>query len=321
MKPSYGVIVGRFQVTDLHDGHMELFRQVRNRHKGNGGVIVFIGVAPAGITQDNPLDFATRKAMIQAKFPDFTVLPLKDTRTDETWSDNLDEKIDEAVGSCLAEVTLYGGRDSFVPHYSGKHTPVELTLPVEVVSIKGTDNRKEFSNNVIESPEFRAGMIYAASHLWPVTLMMVDVAILNYDRSEVLLVQKPGENGKWRFAGGHVEARKGTVETNGRHEALEETDVDLIDQEYIGSAVIDDWRYRQPDRSVMTAFYAGRVSGMATKAGDDVHAAHWFRLDQLTTYQMVTEHMELLMMLHKYLKRFSVRTMSDPKEEAHADTV
>lgn len=317
MKPSYGVLVGRFQVTDLHDGHMELFRQVRNRHKGNGGVIVFVGCAPAGITQDNPLDFATRKAMIQAKFPDFTVLPLKDTRSDETWSDNLDEKIDEAIGSCLAEVTLYGGRDSFVPHYSGRHTPVELTLPVEIVAIKGTDNRKEFSNNVIESPEFRAGMIYAANHLWPVTLMMVDVAILSYDRSEVLLAQKPGEN-KWRFIGGHVETRKGTVEKNARLEVLEESGVDLIDQEYIGSAVIDDWRYRQPDRSVMTAFYAGRVSNMAAKAGDDVHTVHWFRLDQLTTFQMVTEHMELLMMLHKYLKQFDIRTTSDPKEKTHA---
>ncbi len=43
MKPSYGVIVGRFQVNDLHDGHMELFRQVRSRHKT---VVVFIGVHP-----------------------------------------------------------------------------------------------------------------------------------------------------------------------------------------------------------------------------------------------------------------------------------
>jgi len=77
MRPSYGIIIGRFQVNDLHDGHMELFRQVRARHSG---VIVFVGVHPAGLTKDNPLDFPTRKAMIQAKFPEFTVLPLMDTR-------------------------------------------------------------------------------------------------------------------------------------------------------------------------------------------------------------------------------------------------
>lgn len=28
-KPSYGVIVGRFQCHELHDGHLELFRIVQ----------------------------------------------------------------------------------------------------------------------------------------------------------------------------------------------------------------------------------------------------------------------------------------------------
>ena len=50
-KPSYGICVGRFQVNDLHEGHMELFRQISARHNG---VIVFVGKAPAGLTQDNP---------------------------------------------------------------------------------------------------------------------------------------------------------------------------------------------------------------------------------------------------------------------------
>ena len=165
-KPSYGVVVGRFQVNDLHDGHMELFRQVRFRHSG---VIVFVGVAPAGLTKDNPLDFPARKAMIQAKFPEFTVLPLVDTHSDDSWSSALDAAINAVVAG-QAEVVLYGGRDSFVPHYNGRYTPVELALPIETQNVSGTDIRREFANKVIESPEFRAGMIYAAAHLWPVLL-------------------------------------------------------------------------------------------------------------------------------------------------------
>src|SRR5208337_4934210 len=94
-KPSYGVIVGRFQVHELHDGHLELFRQVKARHNR---VIVFVGVAGARGTKHNPLDFETRKRMIQAKFPDFTVLPIADQMTDEMWSRVLDTKIGEVAG-------------------------------------------------------------------------------------------------------------------------------------------------------------------------------------------------------------------------------
>lgn len=297
IKPSYGVIVGRFQVTDLTEGHMELFRQVRRNHKT---VIVFVGVAPASLTQNHPLDFPTRKIMIQAKFPEFIVLPLRDTRDDESWSEQLDYAISGIAD--FGDVTLYGGRDSFVPHYHGRFKPVELALSVDA-SISATDNRKEHSNKVLDSSDFRAGMIYAIHHLWPVTLMMVDVAILSYDRSEVLLARKPNEN-KWRFVGGHVEARKGSIEKNGRLEAMEEAGVDLIDQEYVGSAIIDDWRYRVSDRSVMTALFAGRVSNMAAVAKDDVCDVKWFSLDKLTTFDMMPEHMELLVMLKDYLKKF-----------------
>jgi bifunctional NMN adenylyltransferase/nudix hydrolase len=297
IKPSYGVVVGRFQVTDLTEGHMELFRQVRRNHKT---VIVFVGVAPASLTQNHPLDFPTRKIMIQAKFPEFIVLPLRDTRDDGSWSEQLDYAISGIAD--FGDVTLYGGRDSFVPHYHGRFKPVELALSVDA-SISATDNRKEHSNKVLDSSDFRAGMIYAIHHLWPVTLMMVDVAILSYDRSEVLLARKPNEN-KWRFVGGHVEARKGSIEKNGRLEAMEEAGVDLIDQEYVGSAIIDDWRYRVSDRSVMTALFAGRVSNMAAVAKDDVCDVKWFSLDKLTTFDMMPEHMELLVMLKDYLKKF-----------------
>src|SRR5271168_4896077 len=104
-KPSYGVIVGRFQVNDLHDGHMELFREVRGRHNR---VIVFIGIAPTDITRSNPLDFETRKRMIQSKFPEFTVLPILDVNSVEFWSQSLDKRISEVAD--FGDVTLYGGR-------------------------------------------------------------------------------------------------------------------------------------------------------------------------------------------------------------------
>lgn len=67
-KPSYGVIVGRFQVNALHDGHTDLFDQVSSRHNR---VIVFVGRDPAGISVEHPLDFAVRERMIKATSPGF----------------------------------------------------------------------------------------------------------------------------------------------------------------------------------------------------------------------------------------------------------
>jgi bifunctional NMN adenylyltransferase/nudix hydrolase len=291
MKPSYGVIVGRFQVTDLHEGHMELFRQVRARHKT---IVVFVGVSPSGLTQDHPLDYPTRKAMIQAKFPDFIVLPLRDTKTDEQWSEQLDYALSGVAD--FGDITLYGGRDSFVPHYHGRYKPVELTLMPEIAAIKGTDNRKEFSNQVLESRDFRAGMIYAAHHLWPVLLPTVDIAIFNSDYTELLLGRRTTEK-QWRFIGGHAEKRHGSYEAGARSEVIEEATTDPNEMEYIGSAVIPDWRYNTADRGVMTAFFATTVMSMSAKGADDIGEVKWFKMSELTEHSIVDTHQVLWAML------------------------
>lgn len=299
MKPNYGVIVGRFQVNDLHDGHMELFRQVRARHSG---VIVFVGVHPAGLTRDNPLDYPTRKAMIQAKFPEFTVLPLMDTRNDEMWSEALDAQIAAAI-SGPADVTLYGGRDSFVPHYLGRHKPVELALPVETQKVSGTMLREEYANKVIESPEFRAGCIYAAAHLWPVLLATVDIAIFTTDYQNLLLGRKDSDPvGKYRFIGGHAEKKQICYEADAKKETYEETTLDPVTRmEYIGSANIPDWRYNTPDRGVRTAFYATTVMSQAAVAKDDICEVRWFKTSQISAEDVVDTHQPLFTLLHVFL--------------------
>src|SRR5438270_10564891 len=122
-KPSFGVIVGRFQVHELHEGHMELFRVVRGLHNR---VVVFLGVGRTGPTKHNPLDYEVRKRTIQVKFPDITVLPIPDKRSDIVWSKELDLRIEDVVN--FGSVTLYGSRNSFRESYSGKHPVVELEL-------------------------------------------------------------------------------------------------------------------------------------------------------------------------------------------------
>lgn len=315
MKPSYGVIVGRFQVNDLHDGHMELFRQVRARHNA---VIVFIGISPAGLGQNDPLDFPTRQRMIQAKFPEFTVLPLTDCRTDEEWSQKLDSYIATVVGP--GEATLYGGRNSFVPRYHGDYAHVELALPIETQKVSGTDIRNEFSNKVIESPEFRAGMIYAAFHAWARVWPCIDIAIFNYDWKELLLGQKKGET-EWRFIGGHAELKHGSYENGARAEGMEEATLDFASLDYVGSAVVDDWRYRNtPDMGIMTALFRARTSAMGAKAGDDVARVKWFEFSKLTENDFVPEHRPLFRLLLLFQKKEADKKDAEKAEKANGKT-
>ena len=106
-----GVIIARFQVHKLHEGHINLIDKVIENHKK---VIVFLGVPVIGNTKSNPLDYASREAMIKEIYPNVIVLPLKDQRCNEKWSRELDNQIQVPFGELTA--ILYGSRDSFIPY-------------------------------------------------------------------------------------------------------------------------------------------------------------------------------------------------------------
>ncbi len=323
-KPSYGVIVGRFQVHELHEGHMELIRAVKGRHNR---VIIFVGTSPNGMTKRNPLDFITRKAMIQAKFPDITVLLLPDVATDERWSEILDERIREVTG--YGDVTLYGGRDSFVPHYSGSYHPVELTLPA-TEHIKGEDIRNKLTNNVIESADFRAGVIYAAMNQWPKVIACVDGVVFYrgqhtekwagdcgmeyaYGDMEFLLAKKSGEPG-WRFVGGHAEPITKTFEQDVRDEVRQESGVDIRPEqvEYIGSTYVPDWRWAAEQDKVKTLIFACEVTSLSAKAADDVAEVKWFKAKDLSFGVFVDVHKPIFVMVREYFfNKFNVRFKED----------
>ena len=70
-----GVIIGRFQVHELHEAHQELINSVIARHDK---VLIFIGLSPLRNTTNNPLDFSTRKRMIQELYPEIDVYYVED---------------------------------------------------------------------------------------------------------------------------------------------------------------------------------------------------------------------------------------------------
>lgn len=289
-KSTIGVIIGRFQLHELHEAHRAMIEYVIQRHEK---VLLFLGITDAIGTRKDPLDFLTRKLMIESIYgSDLVIMPLKDQISNELWSEKLDEKIREVFP--LGSVLLYGSRDSFIPFYSGKFECIELE-PEKYVN--ATDIRKMCSERVISSPDFRAGVIYGIYNMYPTMYSTIDAAIINYETNEVLLGQKIGET-KWRFVGGFVDVADESEEHAVRREVMEETGLEVGDIKFICSQKINDWRYKgMKDKGVMTHFYACKYIFGGPQPSDDICALKWFQLNSVFVDQIIDGHKSLFLKL------------------------
>lgn len=268
-KNTVGVIVGRFQVDVPHVGHINLVHQVRQRH---GKVLIVLGSTGNRLTMRDPLDYATRAAMMSSAFPDVTLAHILDQRYDSVWSKNLDALVKGIFPTDTA--TLYGSRDSFLNHYEGGLNTQEiegLNFP------SGTELREYIAQQVVDSPDFRKGIIFACANRYPISYQCVDVAILNEDKTKVLLGQKEGEE-QYRFIGGFVDSADTSLESCVRREVAEETSVEIGDIKYIGSYRINDWRFKEGHDKLMSAFFTAKYIYGRAKAEDDIASCEWVDL-------------------------------------------
>ena len=262
-----GVIVGRFHVGSLHDGQRSLFDFVIGRHSK---VIVLLGLAPVRGTIENPLDFESRKQMVLEDYPDVIVLYQKDVNDDDIWSKQVDEKIGDLVAPNQT-VTCYGSRDSFIAHYKGKYECVEME---QKVFISGTEIRKKISNKVKSSEQWREGAIWQTTNRYPTAFPTVDVAIINSERTKLLLGRKPNER-EYRFIGGFVKPGD-NLETTVRRETEEETHLEVDGIKYIISEFVDDWRYRNSQDKIITTLFEATIVFGRPEPDDDIEELRFF---------------------------------------------
>jgi len=289
-----GVIIGRFQTPYLHPAHIELIQEV---YKENSELIILVGVTDAIGTTTNPLPFEVVKSMFKRLTTrPLMVLPIYDHPSDEFWSESVDKLISSVCYK--KKVTLYGGRKSFIDSYSGKF---ECKLVTSIDNpISSTQIRKTCERNVLESDEFRKGIIYAAYQNYPTVYSTIDAAILN-DDNQVLLCKKAGEE-YWRFVGGFVDVKDKSEVDSVKREVSEETGLEINVTDFICSGQIDDWRYRYtPDRKIMTHFYlCKRIFGVA-QPKDDIIACKWFNFSSSTYNGIMPQHRWLYDNLIKHL--------------------
>lgn len=261
-----GIIVGRFQVNELHEAHIDLINSVIQKHDR---VLLFLGNSIIRNTTSNPLDYRARRAMIADKFPNVEVHYINDNPSDAAWSKSLDKQIGEQLLP-MQSVTLYGSRDSFLKAYSGKYNVCELEA---TTFISGTEVRRRVCNNYPPTADYRAGMIAATAYRYPTAFQTVDIAVVN-DKGEILLARKPDEK-KWRFIGGFSDPRSVSLEADAKREVTEEASVEVDDITYLGSTLIDDWRYRGEQDKIKTALFLAKYIYGKPEGSDDVAEVKW----------------------------------------------
>jgi bifunctional NMN adenylyltransferase/nudix hydrolase len=151
-----GVVIARFQVPSLHDGHLHLLEYVEDI----SDEMVIMLASPISSNIKNPLPYIIRREMVSDYgFINNTIMEIVDNPKDDMgWSCEVDRILEGFNGS----ITLYGSRDSFLPHYLGKH-PTVFVDPVP--SISGSEMRASVSYELNNTEDFRKGIIYALTEL------------------------------------------------------------------------------------------------------------------------------------------------------------
>ena len=291
-----GVVIGRFQVHELHAGH----RLLLNEAAKHGKMLAFIGVSKRLVTRDDPLDYPSRERMIREAYPKASMAPLYDQPTDEGWTRILDQTINAMFPTDGA--TLYGGRDSFKPHYKGTRMVIEID---EIPVLSGTEVREQVGNIIQNSRDWRAGAVYAAFNQYPRLNPCVDIAIIRkneYGVAEVLLGLREHEMGKHRFPGGHIDTTDACAEDAAKREALEETGLEINNLRYVCQRKVDSWINTKNYIIYTTLFVADYTFG-AAQAGDDLDKTKWVPVHLLESTPMVRDHVQLVKELRAFLAK------------------
>lgn len=274
---SFAVIIGRFQVTELHAGHRYLIDTAMKRHDQ---LLIILGVSGGQATDKNPLDEKTREMMIKQHYPNAIIRMQYDQASDVVWSNHLDELLDETT---KGHAVIYGSRDCFASHYHGKYPVKKLE---EIPMISGERSRRGIADKPLCDEKFRQGVIYAQQTRFPTSYQTIDIIVHRRETGEILLGRKTEDTG-WRFIGGFVDPTDESLERSAKRECYEETGgLEVGEPKYIGSTRIQDHRYRGTIDGIMTAIFIAPYIFGAPRATDDLAELIWKKIEDVEKHLM-----------------------------------
>jgi bifunctional NMN adenylyltransferase/nudix hydrolase len=131
--------------------------------------------------------------------------------------------------------------------------------------------------------------------LFPTVFATVDVVI---ERNGKLLLGRKPHQQKFRFIGGFSDpAFDNSYEDAAKRETKEETGLIVESVKYLGSARIDDPRYRGTEDCIITHLFLAIAWTGEPIAADDIAELKWFDRSEIGEKDFVQEHHVLLDLL------------------------
>lgn len=298
---SIGVIIARFQVHELHEGHHYVIKQVVQNHKKS---IIFLGVPRFIGTKKNPLDFDTRKKMVQTHYPDSVIISLPDQPDNKKWAMELDRRIREVYAH--GDVLLYGSRDSFIPYYVNNGGRFQTKELEPLGTFTGTDVRKLISEEVKNSVDFRSGVIYHAYNLFPRVIPTVSICPLSKDKSKILLSKKYGETNLKVITGFVKPEDNNQIDSSIRTYQRETGGLsEISDIKFVSTIKVNDWRFKGEEDTVMTSIYTCQYIKGTITPSDDLIELKWVDIDNIEEEDISDEHSDIIRLIITHLKQIS----------------
>lgn len=264
-----GCLCGRFQVHELHDAHKYIIDQVVDKHKK---VILFLGVSYVTGTKRNPLDFDTRKKMIQEIYPNIIIVPLPDMKSDLDWSIEMDKRIREIYP--YGNVLLYGGRDSFIPYYYGEFNTKELE---QYTFISGTEVRKKLSEDIKNSSDFRSGVIYNSYNQEDRILTHLQIIVNNTSIDKKLFIKQDKFDELSDKIKGFFNYNDNNLEDSCNRILSEKIGLkqkDNLEFKYLKSEEYIDWRYKNSAK-IISIIFEVNINQVELEPSNDIYELIW----------------------------------------------
>jgi len=317
-----GVIVGRWQCAEPHDGQKDLINYVLGQN--HNLTIIVLGKSLLGTaTKRHPLDVDSRIRMLQDYVYDLkfgferkvSFAVIEDIPGDNAeWSAKLDKIIAELAGNRAA--VLYGSRDSFLWAYEGKFSTHEYK-PLQLYQTSATEDRAECGKRVVGNKWWREGVIWATQNQFDAVYPCVDVAIFegelippNFDNLYIWLGQKSKTyQQQYLFIGGFADPGDTSYEYTAKREVKEEAGLDITNLSYVTSMQIDDYRYRAEINKIISILYLGQVCGGTPEAHDDITGLVRVKWNDLSMDHIAPPHQSFYKALADKLQRYKMKEL------------